>query len=1162
VADQPANNETLRQMMAGFNAMQYSLGLMPMQQAQAMAGAPAPFQAPPPPPQIPHPSEAAAAAMQNQQAMMQHSLHIAQATRYSPPPSAPMPSLSAMSAYAPMVPPAGGGGFAGGGMRGGIAGYGGGFAPAAMAMPSIFNPLAPTLPGAHFMSPSMRHLQVQQHAQSQFMGMAAGVGEGAMGLGGSIIGGALGSAFGPLGTIAGSWLGGKVGGAVSGAIFNPVTADFARGRQTQQMTSPFMVSGSNLNMATGQGLSAQAGRDVATGIRHLSRDYDFERTGFNTQDAMRIMQSSASQGLLTGSQSPDQIVQKVKDISKTVKMLMRITGDPDVQDAIRSLGEMRNLGFQGLAAQAGAVANRAVFARMAGQSQAQMTATMMAGADMAGQFGLVGATGASAAMYGAGAANVAASSGAVGEIALARAGGVGGLGRINAMGSLAAMQNEQYLLAAMGRDAKGHMTVDMERYRANQGRPFEEVQRMAADALRRMDTKGIFEWNTQRQELKDRVAQQLRPGEGQQMMLAQARQLQAAVPTMNLGTAIQQTTGLSASDAGVLEHQLTSRRYWEGMAQQNRVQRAEVAEQERAYREEYRTPGLMTRMGRGIRGGLGAASDFVSSPFRSLSEYGERVSEARAAADAGERISRYDESDIAHDEGERELLRASLARGGGPRGGASAIDVGTAGRNLLRVTSLMGLSTEGSANRLAALADFSRGRFTSLGESFGDAQSALARVQDVAAAGRAMSGGPLKAAESGTLYQRIADVGGAGRQNASSVIGAAKTELLSTMKGMTAGLIKSSGALAESDFKSAFVRAASRTMSAPDAEKAWAANKDSLMREMVQTAYDSGDKKLIEVAEKSKEVQARAGGVDLSTSTRAAEEQISDELKRSGVGSVSDKSMSEIKSIVAHHDNATIELATIERARTSGNLEEKAQAQTLAAQLEHKLGFQKIGELQHDAHVLAQSMSDDTADAFERTLRGTADSDELNKKLETVRDAAGDKMKFAAQQEFKQKLDQYHKGAAGAGSVEEAVGMISEDELDKLPDSLRDAVTKFRKTGDWSGLNKEIEKASPTARTSRHSDAASSALDQLDKDYDRLQDEADRAEDQGEADRAEDQGDGGEADKSTTLFADSVKVFADAVKTLSGKSDEAALHAANPTVQSVLHDFYASKGMG
>jgi hypothetical protein len=398
MADQPSN-ETIRQMMAGFSAMQFNLGLLPMQTSQQMAGAQ--FQAPPPPPQTPHPSEAAMAAMAAHSNMVQQTLQAAQMTRYQPPPSAPMPSVSVMGGMSPFAGVMGGVG--GGNMGGGMGGFGGGgFASTTPRLPSIFNPFAPTLPTAHFASPAMRNVQIMQAAHSQMMGTIAGVGEGAMGLGGSVLGGAIGSAFGPLGTMAGSFLGGKIGHGVASMIFNPTVQDFSRGRQIQAMSAPFMMSGANLNTMTGQGFGPQAGRDIASGIRHLPRDVDFERTGFNTQDAMRIMQMSASQGLLTGANSPDQIVQKVKEISKTVKVLMRITGDPDVRDAIASLGQMRSLGFQGLASQAGAVANRASFARMAGVSQSTMNAMGMAGADLAGQFGLGTSTGFSAGMAGAG----------------------------------------------------------------------------------------------------------------------------------------------------------------------------------------------------------------------------------------------------------------------------------------------------------------------------------------------------------------------------------------------------------------------------------------------------------------------------------------------------------------------------------------------------------------------------------------------------------------------------------------------------------------------------------------------------------------------------------------------------------------------------------------
>jgi hypothetical protein len=152
-------------------------------------------------------------------------------------------------------------------------------------------------------------------------------------------------------------------------------------------------------------------------------------------------------------------------------------------------------------------------------------------------------------MTGAGLANFAVSSGAVNDLQLARAGGKSGLAAINARGQLAAMQDERYLLAAMGRDAKGRMTVDMDAYRQAQGMSFREVSERAAEALRTMGKEGIFEWNTRKQEFKDQIAQKLSPLEMNMNMIRQARAFQSAVPGMTMGTALQMTTGMDANAA-------------------------------------------------------------------------------------------------------------------------------------------------------------------------------------------------------------------------------------------------------------------------------------------------------------------------------------------------------------------------------------------------------------------------------------------------------------------------------------------------------------------------------------------------------------------------------------------------------------------------------------
>jgi hypothetical protein len=306
MADQQSN-DTLRQMLTGFSAMQYNLGLLPMPQAQAMAGAAAPYQAAPPPPVVPHPAEAALQQLQHHNNMMQQTLQAAQMTRYQPPPSAPTPAIGVMNSFGGG---GGGGGFGyggGGGAGGGGGGwYSGGGRSGGPQMPAIFNPMATR---ANFMSPTMRQEHMVQHHQAQSMGMVAGAGEFALGLGGSAIGGMLGSAFGAPGALVGSWLGNKVGGLASRMIFNPMTADYRRGREIEGITSPFMASGANLNMVTGQGFGHTAAREAAYGVRHLQRDHDFER---RVQHAGRHADHADIRQPGPVDRYPDGLVQKVR----------------------------------------------------------------------------------------------------------------------------------------------------------------------------------------------------------------------------------------------------------------------------------------------------------------------------------------------------------------------------------------------------------------------------------------------------------------------------------------------------------------------------------------------------------------------------------------------------------------------------------------------------------------------------------------------------------------------------------------------------------------------------------------------------------------------------------------------------------------------------------
>lgn len=1057
------SDQTIKEMLAGFSAMQFNLGLLPMQTTQSMAGAP--MQMPPPPPMILHPSQAAANALAQQQMLIQQTMQAAQMTRYQPPPSAPTPAVSAMVGFGGMnpfaAPPVGGGvGFA---PNSGAPGRPLGGPSLSPQIGGVFNPFAPTLPPAHFASPAQRNLQIMQTAHSQMMGTIAGVGEAGMGIGGSLVGGVLGSAFGPLGTMAGAWLGGKVGGGLSNMMFGPAVQDMARGRQIQAMTSPFMVSGPFLNSATGQGMNPYAARQVATGIRHLQRDYDFERTGFNTQDTMQIMQQSADQGLLKGIQSPDALVSKVKEISKTVKTLMRITGDPDVRGAIQALGEMKDLGFNGLGAQAGAVANRAMFARMAGVSQAQAGAYGMMGAGVAGQFGLGGSTGYAAGMSGAALANMAASSGALNDLQLARAGGKSGLAQINATGQLAAMQDERYLLAAMGRDARGNMTVDMSAYRRAQSMSFQEVSERAAESLRTMGKEGIFEWNTRKQEFKDQVAQKLTPFEMNMNMIRQAQAFKNQVPGMTMGTALQMTTGLSASDARALELQTQSRGWYDTQIQQLEAQKRNAQDQERAGRERFRTPGIMTRAGRGVRGFFGDISDSLSSSFTRMGEHFQHVAENEEAADRGQRIVRFSDAEIAHDAGERAMAGRALRSRGFQNAyrsglGSNFLDgrnplARAAGRQLNRMGSFLGLAAQSGENRLAALASRSRG--TAFGwhplESFGNADDALDRVMDVAGAAD-MS----VAADSMTGSRRQAMVKSLG-SGAEARLTGATTNLVAKLRSLTAGTVTSATALSRSDIRQAWIDA-----HPPDKRDEAARMFDknpSIGAEMLSNVKAFGTQKMKEVIAKSEETGEGLGAINLARSRGGLDDLVNTSLQSAGLRNVddegkiagyvaSDKTLTRLGNVFGNRSKEEIAVAAALAAQNSTDKTTSRKGDEALKALQAQLG-DKFGAVK-DKAMLLKSESGDVQTALAH-IASSGQAGNIMRRVETAQAGFGARKAGAMNKALQQTLAKYNPKAAAAGSPIEAAKALRLEDLENLKKDdpvLYEQVQKMREGTD------------------------------------------------------------------------------------------------------------------
>ena len=1156
-------------MLAGFNSMQSALGLLPVPSGSPTVGVGQPMAATLAPPPIPHPSEIAMAALQRHNEMTQQTLQAAQATRYQPPPSSPTPASGVLGQFNPFVANALGGGGAGFGLpnpammtspaygmfrpapaSGGMP-FGG-----SVRLPSIFNPLAPSLSSPHFATPGMRSLQVMQGHESQAMGMLAGATEFGLGMAGSVAGGALGSLLGPVGALAGSWLGGKVGHMMSNAMVGTTVQDQARARMIQNTTAPFMVTGSNLGI-TGQGMSTDAALRTARGIRHMAHDLDYERTGFNTQDAMKIMGGAAQHGLLMGAQSPEEIVRRVKDVSKSVKLLMQVTGDPDVRSALASLGQMRDLGFQGLGAQSAAVANRAAFARMAGVSQAAMHDTFgLPGAMMAQQVGLAGSTGYAAGMAGGALANIAVSSGALNDLQLARAGGRSGLGQINTLAQISSMQSDVYLAASLRKGSKG-LEVDMDAYRRAQGMSVGEVAREAAERIHSMGAEGIFEWRTRRQEFKDQVAQKLSPLEMGMNVVRQAQGLQRQVPGMNLGSALFATVQSTAVGAGMseeqaeqtarsLELQFTDRRYWEGQKQQLRAQRRNAIDEQRGRFAQFATPGLGDRVDRLARMGLLRASDAVASPFQRFSDRQRRIREDEEAAKYGEHVTRLSAVAVVGDEAERKMMH-DAGRLAGFRG-AYASDLGddplgrdgsalgrSWSRQMNRMGSFFGLAGTSSANRVAELASESRGMFaTPFGihpfKSFGNVDDAFERVQDVAAAGVA-----VQASDGFGLSRRkalIARMTSSSRGiSAGAILQSATTALIGRIDSLTASVVGSEtgAALANSDLRNAFIKGATdKGLNAQEAARMFDSNA-SIGADMVKAVMASGTAKQKEVLGKSVEIGTKLGAVNMTRSREGLRDAVRNKLAYAGLNErelrgdgyvASDKTVAELGSTVAHHSKEEVAVAAALAAQASGDARQRKKGDQALTELRSQLGDQRMDELTSTAQdTILKGASGGLKTALVR-IASENQAGGITRRVSAVYDAIGMKKRGAATDALMDRLGSIsaNKNVAGMADPLEAIRSLSSTDLDRLEEDDPEMARLLRAAagGDKKAYEALLDRTAPSQREHREGSRVS-AIDRQVAKVDEMIAATTPGEDTAEL-HAE----------SSKLFADSVKTFADA----------------------------------
>jgi hypothetical protein len=499
------------------------------------------------------------------------------------------------------------------------------------------------------------------------LGARAGFGMGmtAVGAGiGGMLGGPMGAAVGgfALPMLADSFVGQGVE-QLATLPFRGLIQQRQRAFDLQNTTTQFLRSGAELSPA-GAGLTLGGSMDLERNLSRLSRSSGFARDTrgqFNQQDMVKLTQLAGQSGLLDNAQSVDQITRDMGKIGRALTTFMKVMDEPDVQSAMRMMGNMRNLGMS-LPDMTSAANNARTFARMAGVSVQGVMQSGMQGAQMFQQMGMSGASGLQAGMAATGTAGLL--GGILNPRQLAMLGGREGITQ-NLTAAAGNVSNIDMLLPGLLRRGGAGLEVDTDALMglASGKSNIQELARASAQRLRGLGPKGfVEEYSTRRNELRDELMGSL-GGQGAilaPMMIARAIQGTGATDFRG-GLRMQ---GLNEQQARTLElantpeffrrlQQQTNTENFEQRAQarQRRTAAYEEADTRRGQRVRERTFGEFYVLGRGIRDmGYGATNLFRG-------EFGEEqdIAEQRKFLGDGELLAVTPGNQLGTEEQRREI---------------------------------------------------------------------------------------------------------------------------------------------------------------------------------------------------------------------------------------------------------------------------------------------------------------------------------------------------------------------------------------------------------------------------------------------------------------------------------------------------------------------------
>jgi hypothetical protein len=508
---------------------------------------------------------------------------------------------------------------------------------AARTPPMMQTPFTPQLPAPMFQTPmQMQQAQQQMQANESFAGAMAGIPLGARALMGGA-GMALGARFGGgLGAVAGGLLGfGPAGGLAAqgtSAMLQPAVERRAFGLQMQDISRNFVVSGPELAQG-GRGLSMQAGIQTSNMMRRaVDRD---QTAGFNMRDMMGITSMAGDMGMMDMAQNSEQIVSQAKNVARGLSAFMRLANEPDVRRAMQQMSQMRAMGLT-IPETTASMQNAQQFARMAGTTVANLGATAgMPGAMTSQQMGMTGGLGYNVGMGAGGMARQAVASGAFTPGQLNMAGGMRGIQQQLTESAGATLGINFPMMAALTRNAQGQLSIDPERARGLASGQYSLTQQ-AGMAQQNMEQLGgaraITELSTRLNELRDQLGRTLGPQGTLLYTLQQGRAMQKELGgAVSLGGALR-AMGLNPQQARTLEITAQSPQFWQNMQQQTLQQIREARHDEAARRQqaqEYTSfssrinravfqpiGDFSTRIGEGFGGMYNAVSQWFSDQGR------------------------------------------------------------------------------------------------------------------------------------------------------------------------------------------------------------------------------------------------------------------------------------------------------------------------------------------------------------------------------------------------------------------------------------------------------------------------------------------------------------------------------------------------------------------